>query len=48
VLTATNVTTPLANWTPLVTNNFDAGGGFSVTNAINSGTPQLFFRIKIP
>ncbi len=48
VLTATNVTTPLANWTPLVTNNFDASGGFTVTNATDPGTPQLFFRIKIP
>jgi lysophospholipase L1-like esterase len=48
VLAATNLTTPLADWTALATNNFDASGDFSVTNAINSGTPQLFFRIKAP
>ncbi len=46
VLTTTNLTTPMANWTALVTNNFDAAGGFSVTNVIGSGTPQLFYRIK--
>jgi hypothetical protein len=48
VLATTNLTTPLANWTALITNVFDASGGFSVTNTINSGTPQLFFRIKAP
>jgi autotransporter-associated beta strand protein len=46
VMTTTNLTTPLANWTALVTNSFDSVGAFSVTNAINSGTPQLFYRIK--
>ncbi|HMD55565.1 MAG TPA: hypothetical protein VKJ65_13535, partial [Phycisphaerae bacterium] len=48
VLTSTNLATPLANWTPLVTNTFDANGGFSVTNAITSGTPQLFYCIQLP
>jgi hypothetical protein len=46
VLTTTNLTPPMANWTALLTNSFDAAGSFSVTNAINFGTPQLFYRIK--
>jgi len=47
VLTATNLTTPLANWTALVTNSFDGTGGFSVTNAIDSTVSQRFYRLKL-
>ena len=47
VLTTTNVTTPSTNWTSLVTNSFDATGAFSVTNAISSGTPQRYYRLKL-
>lgn len=46
VLTATNIATPLINWTSLVTNSFDNAGSFSVTNAIVVGTPQRFYSIK--
>jgi hypothetical protein len=46
VLTTTNLTTPLTNWTSLVTNSFDSSGAFSATNAITTGTPQRFYRIK--
>jgi len=46
VLTTTNLTTPLTNWTSLVTNSFDNTGAFSSTNAIATGTPQRFYRIK--
>jgi len=48
VLTTTNLATPLANWTPLFTNAFDSSGNFSVTNAINAGTPRLFYLLKTP
>jgi hypothetical protein len=47
VLTATNVTTALTNWTSLVTNSFDNTGAFSVTNAISSGTPHQYFILKL-
>jgi hypothetical protein len=47
VLTTTNVTTPLTLWTSLVTNSFDNTGAFSVTNAISSGTPQRYYRLKL-
>jgi hypothetical protein len=45
VLTTTNLTTPFI---VLTTNSFDATGAFSVTNAINLGTPRSFYRIEIP
>ena len=47
VLTTTNVATPLANWTSLVTNSFDGTGAFSVTNAISGSKPQQFYTIKL-
>ena len=47
VLTATNLMTPVTDWTPLVTNSFDASGNFSVTNLINVHAPQQFYQIRI-
>jgi hypothetical protein len=47
VLVSTNLTTPLINWTALVTNAFDANGVFHVTNIIAPGTPQLFYRLQL-
>lgn len=47
LLTSTNLTQPLASWTAL-TNSFDASGGFSFSNQLNSSTPQQFFLIKLP
>jgi hypothetical protein len=47
VLTTTNLAMPLASWTVSATNNFDRTGGFSVTNAIPPGTPQIFYRIEL-
>lgn len=46
VFATTNLTTSLANWTPLQTNSFDGVGAFSVTNAILLSTPQQFYIIK--
>jgi autotransporter-associated beta strand protein len=48
VLTTTNLATPLLNWTPLLTNQFDANGNFSVTNATAPGNRQQFYRLEIP
>jgi hypothetical protein len=47
VLTSTNLAVPLMNWTVSTTNNFDGTGGFSATNAIDPGTPQMFYRIQL-
>jgi len=48
VLTATNVTTPAANWQSLLTNQFGAGGQFSFTNAINRSERQRYFHVRAP
>jgi hypothetical protein len=45
VLASTNLAPP-SNWTAVSTNKFDAIGAFQTTNLINSGLPQLFYRIK--
>jgi fibronectin-binding autotransporter adhesin len=46
VLTTTNLATPLANWTILSTNSFNADGSFSFTNGLNPAQPALFFSTK--
>jgi autotransporter-associated beta strand protein len=48
LLTATNLATPLANWTRLLTNQFDASGNFSITNAVTPQTPRQFYRLQLP
>ncbi len=47
VLTATNLTTALSNWTPVVTNPFNANGTFDYTNPIVPGTQQQFLGVKV-
>jgi len=47
-LMATNLTTPLANWTRLLTNQFDNGGNFSFTNGFNTNSTQAFYRLQLP
>jgi autotransporter-associated beta strand protein len=47
-LTATNVTLPLANWSRVATNQFDANGYFNLTNPIDPAMPQLFYRLQLP
>ena len=46
VLTSTNLALPLANWTRLATNQFDAAGNFRSTNA--NTKPNKFYLIQIP
>jgi hypothetical protein len=48
VLTATNLTTPVTNWTVLLSSNFDGAGAFSVTTAITPGVPQKFYLLRTP
>lgn len=48
VLASTNISIPLSNWTRLLTNQFDASGNFSVTNALDTNSPQNFFRLQSP
>ncbi len=48
VYSATNLTTPLSQWTPFQTNTFDSFGTFKVTNALNTNLPQQYFILKLP
>jgi hypothetical protein len=48
VLTSTNLALPPAQWTRVLTNQFDSSGNFSFTNAINVGAPQLFYLLQLP
>jgi hypothetical protein len=48
ILTSTNVTFPLVQWTPVVTNHFGASGGFSYTNVIQPNLRAQFFRVILP
>jgi len=45
--TQTNVAAPLSLWTPLVTNQFDAFGVFSYTNAFNRAERARFFDLHL-
>lgn len=46
VLVSTNLTAPQSGWEALSTNTFDFDGAFQVTNSINPGAQQLFYRLK--
>jgi autotransporter-associated beta strand protein len=46
VLSSTNLTLPLSNWTSIVTNSFNSDGTFDYTNAIVPGTPRVFYDVK--
>ncbi|MGD0259257.1 MAG: polysaccharide lyase family protein [Verrucomicrobiota bacterium] len=48
VLTSTNVSLALAQWTPIFTNSFDSNGDFTWTNAMNINVPQKFCLILVP
>jgi len=46
VLIATNLSTPLTNWTVVSTNSFQANGTFGCTNGVSSTRPAAFFQTK--
>ena len=47
LLGSTNLSTPVSNWTRLLTNQFDNSGDFNFTNAINSNTAQSFYLLQL-
>lgn len=47
LLAATNLSLPLAQWSPAATNPFDAAGNFAFTNLLNSNAPQTFLTLKV-
>ncbi|HTR40477.1 MAG TPA: hypothetical protein VMH87_02515, partial [Pseudomonadales bacterium] len=48
ILSSTNVSTPLPQWTSVYTNNFGSNGQFSYTNTPHAGEPQRFFILRLP
>lgn len=48
VIASTDLSLPIASWTPLSTNVFGLGGTFSFTNAMNSSMPVRFYRLRVP
>jgi autotransporter-associated beta strand protein len=48
LLGATNLETPLTNWTRLLTNQFDGSGNFNVTNVLDTNAPQDFYLLEVP
>ena len=48
VLTTTNLTVPLTNWTPIATDQFDSLGDFIFTNNAQTNTPQQFYLLQQP
>jgi len=48
VLTSTNLTAPLTNWTRWQTNPFDGNGNFNFTNPLPANAPQSFYLLQLP
>jgi rhamnogalacturonan endolyase len=47
VLASTNLAVPLANWTRVLTNQFDDNGNFNFTNTLNPAGPQTFYFLQL-
>ncbi len=48
VLSSTNIAQPVGTWTPVATNNFGAGGAFTLTIPVDPATQARFFVIRAP
>jgi len=48
LLSSTNLTLPLSQWVPVLTNSFGGSGNFTLTNTINPATPQNFYMLQVP
>jgi hypothetical protein len=48
LLSSTNAAAGVANWTKVMTNQFGAGGNFSITNGIAPNVPATFFELQVP
>lgn len=48
LLGTTNITLPLSQWTPVLTNNFDSSGNLNLTtNIVSPTTPQEFYLLQV-
>lgn len=49
LLQSTSLTLPLAEWSPVLTNSFDATGGINLsTSAVGPGLPHQFYTLRMP
>jgi autotransporter-associated beta strand protein len=49
ILSSTNVALqPLSAWTVVQSGTFDSSGSFSASLSVSPGTPQLFYRLRVP
>ena len=49
LLQSTNVALPLAQWTPVLTNNFDGNGNLNLsTNVVDPADTQNFYILQAP
>jgi hypothetical protein len=46
VLSSADASLPLAQWTPIATNQTDAGGNFFVTNSVAPNLPQSYLILR--
>jgi hypothetical protein len=47
LLVSASLGLPLAKWTVVSTNAFDAGGGFSFTNPPSPNAPRTFYGLRL-
>jgi hypothetical protein len=48
LVSTTDLSLPLAQWSRTATNGFDLSGNYAITNTIAAGVPQQFYRISLP
>jgi hypothetical protein len=48
ILSSTNITLPMSQWTPITDSQFDPNGALRYTNAIDPTAKAHFFRIALP
>jgi len=48
VLISTNASDLAPQWTPIATNSIGGSGSFSFTNALDTGVPRKFYRLRVP
>jgi len=48
MLASTNITLPTIQWPRIATNQFDAGGSFSLTFPLDSNVHERFYRLQVP
>src|SRR5262249_32041286 len=48
IVSSTNLTVPLAQWTPVITNNLDGSGNFSNAVPVDPTRNPQYFQVVIP